>query len=196
MSFDEQPEESYDDYERALYEAVQETNRLKAQVNELQAVAQSARMSFAASLARRVQLVIDGRREAFALPLRRDLLPEERELRDEFIGVLERLRDGCDGASSVPDDIDVVEMVAAECHRQWAGWTKHFLEKMGGPIGGILTLEIDWAERWQRQIDTPYAGLSEEERESDRREARKILAALGAGAKHVHGDLCGRDCRL
>jgi hypothetical protein len=48
------------------------------------------------------------------------------------------------------------------------------------PEGGRATTIIpDWAvERWQRQIATDYADLTEEEKDSDRREADKFLALL------------------
>jgi hypothetical protein len=35
------------------------------------------------------------------------------------------------------------------------------------------------AERWRRQMDTPYADLPEAEKESDRKEADRVLAVLG-----------------
>lgn len=75
-----------------------------------------------------------------------------------------------------------LEAVAAECHKQWSGWTTHLLGKMS-PIfsandSKILTLDIFWYERWMRQVHTEYKDLIEEEKEADRREARKILEAL------------------
>lgn len=72
-----------------------------------------------------------------------------------------------------------LEAVAEQCHKQWAGWTEHVLLKLEKDHGADThILPKVWIERWQRQIDTPYADLSEEEKEADRREARKILAAL------------------
>lgn len=73
-----------------------------------------------------------------------------------------------------------VEVVAAECHRQWSNWTTHLLSKLVD-TGSTLTLRmpLDWVVRWRRQINAQYESLSEAEKESDRVEARKILSALG-----------------
>ena len=42
----------------------------------------------------------------------------------------------------------------------------------------LLTLPIELYKRWDRQIDTKYADLSEEEKESDRKETRNYLPLL------------------
>lgn len=53
-------------------------------------------------------------------------------------------------------------------HQQWAHWTRYMLNN--------LTPEN--IERWQRQVDTPYINLSEQEKESDRRWADKVLKII------------------
>jgi hypothetical protein len=65
---------------------------------------------------------------------------------------------------------DLLEQLAALEHEQWARWTEHMLNN----------LTPDNIARWQQQIATPYASLSEREKESDREWARKILALLRA----------------
>jgi hypothetical protein len=62
----------------------------------------------------------------------------------------------------------LLEQLAALEHEQWARWTEHMLNN----------LTPDNIARWRRQIDTPYASLSEQEKESDREWARRILALL------------------
>jgi hypothetical protein len=64
----------------------------------------------------------------------------------------------------------LVEALAEWDHRAWAGWTAYMLDR--------LTPEN--IARWRRQIETPYAELSEAEKESDRKEARKIVAVIDA----------------
>ena len=65
-------------------------------------------------------------------------------------------------------DDRLIEALAAWDHRAWAGWTRHLLDR----------LTPDNIARWRRQIATAYADLSEDEQESDRREAREILAVI------------------
>jgi len=42
-----------------------------------------------------------------------------------------------------------------------------------------LTIPMWAVERWQRQMNTPYAELPEEEKNSDREEADKVLQLIG-----------------
>jgi hypothetical protein len=45
--------------------------------------------------------------------------------------------------------------------------------------GGPATIIPPWAiERWTNQLQTPYSGLCEEEKESDRKEADRFIALL------------------
>ena len=62
------------------------------------------------------------------------------------------------------------EAVAAVEHDQWVHWTAYMLENN----------TEENAERWRRQITTPYAELTEAEKDSDREWAIKAIdAALG-----------------
>ena len=58
-----------------------------------------------------------------------------------------------------------MEKIAPLEHEQWAHWTKYMLDN--------LTEEN--IARWRKQIETDYSDLSEEEKESDRVWARKLL---------------------
>ena len=62
----------------------------------------------------------------------------------------------------------MVEEVANLEHLQWRHWGKYMLANM----------TPENSERWNRQIKTPYSQLSEKEKESDRKWARKVLAFL------------------
>ena len=62
----------------------------------------------------------------------------------------------------------MIEKLAALEHEQWAHWTRYMLDN--------LTPEN--IERWKRQIETPYSDLTENEKESDRNWARRVLDIL------------------
>ena len=81
------------------------------------------------------------------------------------------------------------EKLAELCHEQWSGWMRYLFSKCGRYSDGRdITPDEDavipqWAvERWQRQMQTPYADLSEEEKDSDRKEADKFLALFNSRA--------------
>jgi hypothetical protein len=63
----------------------------------------------------------------------------------------------------------IVEAVAELEHEQWIHWTRFMLSNLS--YENIL--------RWQKQTETPYAELSEKEKESDREWARKVLRLIG-----------------
>lgn len=68
----------------------------------------------------------------------------------------------------------LVEILAAIEHERWSGWMKHEFSLQREP----LTMTAESYASWNRQANTPYADLSEDEKESDRREVRKTLAAI------------------
>ena len=67
------------------------------------------------------------------------------------------------------------ERVAAYAHATWSGWMRYQEQKAPGFWD---SLPIELARRWRRQMNTPYQMLPESERESDREEADRILAAI------------------
>jgi len=77
-----------------------------------------------------------------------------------------RLRADCD---------TVREKLADYAHTAWAGWMAYLFEKSIQNADGTVTIPAWAVERWKRQINTSYAELPEDEKESDRREADIIL---------------------
>lgn len=75
------------------------------------------------------------------------------------------------------------EQLAVYAHEAWSGWTQYLFDQsyVLHDFHGLEERVIPaWAvERWTRQMITPYAELPEQEKESDRQEADKILAILG-----------------
>ena len=67
------------------------------------------------------------------------------------------------------------ESLAILCHEQWSGWMDYMFRKGEFNSDGTWTMPKWAVDRWCRQLNTHYAELSESERESDRKEADKIL---------------------
>lgn len=111
--------------------------------------------------------------------------PKEERYKDLNVTAKELYAKGqvCFPAEMSTDPIDLaklnlLEMVADFMHNQWSHWMKYQYEN----------LEYCWTntrdrrkisdenyDRWLRQMNTPYAELSEKEKDSDREWARKLL---------------------
>lgn len=65
-------------------------------------------------------------------------------------------------------------------HDRWSGWMRYLFSKGTFNDDGTWTMPKWAVEHWQRQMNTPYAELSESEKESDRKEADKTLAVIKA----------------
>ena len=83
------------------------------------------------------------------------------------------------------------EKLAALEHEQWAHWTRYMLDTLRPILDNTTTpcaahtrhrsarvYACKAIERWLRQIDTPYAELSEAEKASDRAWADKVIEVL------------------
>ena len=80
---------------------------------------------------------------------------------------------GLDGdlAKSIPwpdAGPEAIEAMAALSHEQWSGWARWMIDHW----------DDEHKARWERQIRTEYANLSEKEKQSDRDEAMKVLRLL------------------
>ncbi len=86
---------------------------------------------------------------------------------------------------------DVIEAVATQAHAAWCGWMEYLFAKGETNDPGEVILP-GWAvERWRRQMRTAYPDLPEDEKESDRKEARRYLAA----AQHQHAPPQDVECK-
>jgi hypothetical protein len=74
--------------------------------------------------------------------------------------------------------MDTREQLAALAHEQWSGWMDYMFSKCTILPGDMLAIPAWAVARWTRQMQTPYAELSEEEKDSDRAEADRVLALL------------------
>jgi hypothetical protein len=73
---------------------------------------------------------------------------------------------------------DLREQLAALAHKQWAGWMKYLFEKSIEGGDGCIEIPALFVARWKRQMNTSYVDLPENEKESDRAEADKMLRVI------------------
>lgn len=73
-----------------------------------------------------------------------------------------------------------IEALAEYAHEAWSGWMKYLFDQGEADKDGGVRLprrSVDW---WKRQMNTDYAKLSEEEKDSDRKEADRMIAIFEA----------------
>lgn len=74
----------------------------------------------------------------------------------------------------------LVEQLAAVEHERWSHWQRYVHTKCVRQPDGSLLLPADLVARWEKQIDTKYAELDDQERESDREQVRKYLPLIAS----------------
>lgn len=74
--------------------------------------------------------------------------------------------------------------LAAIEHQRWADWQRWLHDQCAKLPTGELVIPQPLVERWERQIATPYEGLSEMEQRSDMRQVDRywplIMAIMAA----------------
>lgn len=77
-------------------------------------------------------------------------------------------------------DDQMRELLAEYAHKAWSDWMTYLFSKGTFNEDGTWTMP-DWAvERWKRQAATDYNQLPNDEKESDRSEADRILAIIAS----------------
>lgn len=74
------------------------------------------------------------------------------------------------------NDSDIIEGLADLAHEQWSGWIRYLFSRSTMTNEGTVVIPSNLVARWQRQMHTPYRNLPDNEKESDRIEARKVIA--------------------
>ena len=77
--------------------------------------------------------------------------------------------------SHVPE---LVEELAAIEHERWAHWQRFMHDQGVRQADGSLVLPAELVTKWDRLIATPYAELTEKERESDREQVQRYLPTV------------------
>lgn len=73
---------------------------------------------------------------------------------------------------TAPAATSLFERLAAIEHDRWAHWQLYVHSRAEQRPDGTLVIPADLVQRWERQIATAYADLTEAEKESDRTEVR------------------------
>ncbi|NGM47925.1 hypothetical protein G5B31_20620 [Rhodobacter sp. SGA-6-6] len=71
-----------------------------------------------------------------------------------------------------------VEDLADIEHERWSHWQRYMHSKGTRQSDGSLLIPAELVLKWGRQMGTPYAKLSEKEKESDREQVRKYLPTI------------------
>lgn len=72
----------------------------------------------------------------------------------------------------------VLEELSAYAHGAWSGWMKYMFGKSTINEDGTMTIPKWAVERWTKQMNLSYIELLEEEKNSDREEAEKMLSII------------------
>lgn len=80
---------------------------------------------------------------------------------------------------------DLVEQLAAIEHERWSQWMRWQFSLCNTLDTGEVVIPSELVERWTRQMNTRYRDLTEQEKDSDREEARKSLGAVSDFLKRI-----------
>lgn len=75
---------------------------------------------------------------------------------------------------------EILEMLAENEHATWSSWMLYLFDVSIKNEDGTVTIPRWAVDGWARQANTEYADLSEDEKESDRKEVRHIADHLTA----------------
>jgi len=75
----------------------------------------------------------------------------------------------------------MINELAAIEHERWSHWQRYMHDKGMRQPDGSLVIPPDLVAQWDRQIATPYADLSEKEKDSDREQVRRYLPTIVEG---------------
>jgi hypothetical protein len=73
---------------------------------------------------------------------------------------------------------ELVERLAAIEHERWSHWQRYMHSKATKQSDGSLLIPKELVDRWEQQITTGYAELSDKEKESDREQVREYLPLI------------------
>lgn len=83
---------------------------------------------------------------------------------------------------TTPNNDELREQLAAIEHERWADWQR-YMHSLCSKLGDFdtdyaLVIPSKSVSHWERQIDTPYAELSEKEKDSDREQVDRYWSIV------------------
>lgn len=72
----------------------------------------------------------------------------------------------------------LLEKLADRAHASWSHWMQYQFSRCNKQPDGSMSIPAELVERWQRQMNTPYSLLSEQEKQSDREQAEPLLPII------------------
>ena len=76
------------------------------------------------------------------------------------------------------EEKEIRELLAEVSHEIWGHWMKYLFSISKMVPGGTL-IPFTSEQHGKRQLNTPYTGLTEREKDSDREQADKIIKVFG-----------------
>jgi hypothetical protein len=83
---------------------------------------------------------------------------------------------------------ELIEQLAEKEHAGWSSYMSYLFSKCEATPLGSLVIPSGYVAALRKQIDTPYASLSEDEKQSDRDEVAHILPIIREYALSQCGD--------
>lgn len=80
--------------------------------------------------------------------------------------------------TAVLHDARLLESLAAVEHERWSHWQRYLHSQCQRRSDGSLTIPPEMVDRWSAQASTPYADLTDAEKESDRDQVRRYLPVI------------------
>jgi hypothetical protein len=77
----------------------------------------------------------------------------------------------------------LIEELAAIEHERWSHWQRYLHAQCEPRVDGSLAIPADLVYQWTLQMNTPYAELSEKEKDSDREQVHRYLPTIAAALK-------------
>ncbi len=73
---------------------------------------------------------------------------------------------------------ELLEVLASIEHERWSHWQRFLHQQCVPGADGSLTIPAELVHRWSAQMETPYANLSEQEKDTDRDQVRRYLPII------------------